>query len=114
MGNHGTIPEALRHIPGGGRVVWAEYPFPPGGGMELAKPRLLLWEGRTDPEPMWSDAPNQPSVPERYLRARDWLREGTILAFFVDLVLVADTRGCLRTIEPKYLRLLPTSVVLGA
>ena len=79
------------------RVRWVEYPFHRETGCEMlpGAHRYLHWEGVVDDErgPVWSDRSGFASLPESSMAKQGWLREGTVLAFAGENLLVAATDG---------------------
>ena len=87
------------------RVRWVEYPFHPETGCELlpGAARYLRWEGVVDAErgPVWSDRSGVANLPESLMAKQGWQREGTVLAFAGENLLVAGTDGRICTL-PMY------------
>ena len=87
------------------RVRWVEYPFHRETGCEMlpGAHRYLRWEGVVDAErgPVWSDRSGFASLPESSMEKQGWLREGTVLAFAGENLLVAGTDGRICTL-PMY------------
>jgi hypothetical protein len=79
------------------RVRWVEYPFHRETGCEMlpGRHRYLHWEGVSDAErgPVWSDRSGFASLPESSMAKQGWLREGVVLAFAGENLLVAATDG---------------------
>ena len=87
------------------RVRWVEYPFHRETGCEMlpGAHRYLRWEGVVDAErgPVWSDRSGFANLPESSMEKQGWLREGTVLAFAGENLLVAGTDGRICTL-PMY------------
>jgi hypothetical protein len=103
------------------RVRWVEYPFCErffervkdcGCPICEGKPRPILWGGVVrEGVPMWSPVLNAlMCVPENHAAEQGWVKDGTVLAFAHDLLLVAGDDGRVLTLATSNVRTLSSEV----